>query len=70
MSPTPACGPETPPLPAPFDEIAIGQVITLGEVRVDNRSLEAFIEAFAPGWPSERGAPDAMVRDVIHACCA
>jgi len=48
-------------LPAPFDEISIGQVITLGEVRVDNRSLDAFIEAFAPGWPSERGAPDAMV---------
>ncbi len=48
-------------MPAPFDEIAIGQVVTLGEVRVDTRSLETFIEAFAPGWPSERGAPDAMV---------
>ena len=24
-------------------------------------SEEAFIAAFAPGWPMERGAPDAMV---------
>lgn len=48
-------------MPAPFDDIAIGQVAPLGEVRVDARALDAFIEAFAPGWPSERGAPDAMV---------
>ncbi|MFM8819456.1 MAG: acyl dehydratase [Phenylobacterium sp.] len=44
-----------------FDEIEIGQVTSLGEVRVDARALEAFIEAFAPGWPAERGAPDSMV---------
>lgn len=48
-------------MPAPFDDIEIGQVVSLGEVRVDLRALEAFIEAFAPGWPVERGAPDAMV---------
>ena len=48
-------------MPAPFDEIEIGQVVSLGEVRVDQKALEAFIEAFAPGWPVERGAPDAMV---------
>ena len=48
-------------MPAPFDEIEIGQVVYLGEVRVDARALEAFIAAFAPGWPAERGAPDAMV---------
>ncbi|MEI6440091.1 MAG: acyl dehydratase [Alphaproteobacteria bacterium] len=48
-------------MPAPFDEIAIGHVAPLGDVRVDSRALESFIEAFAPGWPMERGAPDAMV---------
>ena len=48
-------------MPGRFDEIEIGQVASLGDVRVDARALEGFIEAFAPGWPSERGAPDAMV---------
>ena len=48
-------------MPGRFDEIEIGQVVALGDVRVDTRALEGFIEAFAPGWPPERGAPDAMV---------
>lgn len=48
-------------MPASFDEIEIGQVVSLGDVRVEPRALEAFISAFAPGWPAERGAPDAMV---------
>jgi hypothetical protein len=50
-----------PRVPGRFDEIEIGQVVALGDVRVDTRALEGFIEAFAPGWPPERGAPDAMV---------
>ena len=48
-------------MPAPFDEIEIGQVVPLGAAAVDARALEAFIAAFAPGWTIERGAPDAMV---------
>ncbi|MCA6297089.1 MAG: acyl dehydratase [Phenylobacterium sp.] len=48
-------------MPGRFDEIEIGQVAPLGDFRVDGRALEAFIEAFAPGWPADRGAPDAMV---------
>ena len=48
-------------MPGRFDEIEIGLVVALGDVRVDTRALEGFIEAFAPGWPTERGAPDAMV---------
>lgn len=48
-------------MPGRFDEIEIGQVASLGEVRIDGRALESFIEAFAPGWPADRGAPDAMV---------
>lgn len=48
-------------MPAPFDQIEIGQVVSLGDVRIDSRALESFIAGFAPGWPAERGAPDAMV---------
>ena len=48
-------------MPANFDDIEIGQVVSLGEGRVDSRALENFIESFAPGWPAERGSPDAMV---------
>lgn len=48
-------------MPAAFDDIEIGQVVSLGTAAVDEKALEAFIAAFAPGWPLERGAPDAMV---------
>ena len=48
-------------MPASFDDIEIGQVVSLGDIAVDPAALEAFIAAFAPGWPTERGAPDAMV---------
>ncbi len=48
-------------MPAPFDDIQIGQVVSLGVVVVDAAAVAAFIDAFAPGWTSDRGAPDAMV---------
>ena len=48
-------------MPASFDEIDIGQVVYLGDARVETIALNNFIEAFAPGWPTDRGAPDAMV---------
>ena len=48
-------------MPAPFDDIEIGQVINLGAAVVDARALDAFAAAFAPGWTADRGAPDAMV---------
>jgi hypothetical protein len=44
-----------------FDDIDIGQVVPLGVLPVTKRAIEGFIEAFAPNWPLERGAPDAMV---------
>ncbi len=47
-------------MPAPFDDIDIGTVASLGVAMVDEASLAAFIEAFAPGWTIDRGAPDAM----------
>ncbi len=48
-------------MPASFDDIDIGQVVSLGAAGVDAAALAAFIAAFTPGWPVERGAPDAMV---------
>jgi hypothetical protein len=48
-------------MPAAFDEIEIGQVVSLGTRVVDGKALEAFAAAFTPGWPIESGAPDAMV---------
>ena len=48
-------------MPAAFDDIEIGQVVSLGARPVDEKALAAFITAFTPGWPIENGAPDAMV---------
>ncbi len=48
-------------MPGAFDQIEIGQVVSLGATVVDLAVLERFIDAFAPGWTSEQGAPDAMV---------
>jgi predicted RNA polymerase sigma factor len=48
-------------VPAAFDDIQIGQVVSLGACAVQPEALEAFINAFTPGWTVDRGAPDAMV---------
>ena len=48
-------------MPARFDDIEIGQVAHLGATRIEADALTAFVEAFAPGWSLERGAPDAML---------
>lgn len=48
-------------MPARFDDIEIGQVVSLGACAVDPGALEAFCGAFTPGWATDRGAPDAMV---------
>jgi hypothetical protein len=48
-------------MPAAFDDIRIGQVVSLGVTAIDAKALEAFIAAYAPGWDPERGAPDALV---------
>ncbi len=48
-------------MPARFDDIQIGQVVSLGACAVDPDQLEAFVVAFTPGWTVDRGAPDAMV---------
>jgi hypothetical protein len=48
-------------MPAHFDEIEIGQVVTLGVVVLDAEAIGAFSEAFAPDWDASQGAPDALV---------
>jgi hypothetical protein len=48
-------------MPTHFDDLQIGQVVSLGVAAVDPGSLAIFVEAFTPGWEIERGAPDAMI---------
>jgi hypothetical protein len=48
-------------VPAAFDDLQIGQVVSLGAAAVEPAALDAFIAAFTPGWTADRGAPDAMV---------
>jgi hypothetical protein len=48
-------------MPAFFDEIEIGQVVSLGAAAVDARVLDSFITAFAPDWDAADGAPDALI---------
>ena len=47
-------------MPARFDDIEIGQVVSLGVVMVDETALAGFVKAFAPTWTVEQGAPEAM----------
>ena len=48
-------------MPAHFDALVIGQVTPLGVAAVDAKALESFCTAFAPGWDTADGAPDALV---------
>ena len=48
-------------MPAHFDEIAVGQVVSLGVAPVDARTVESFARAFAPGWSEGDGAPESFV---------
>ena len=44
-----------------FDDLEIGQVISLGAIALDRRAMESFCSTFAPDWDAMNGAPDAMV---------
>ncbi len=48
-------------MPAHFEDIEIGQTVSLGALVLDAEAIEAFSKAFAPGWDPESGAPDALV---------
>jgi acyl dehydratase len=47
-------------VPAHFDDIQVGQVVALGMMAVDARSLQGFCDTLAPGWAKADGAPDAF----------
>jgi hypothetical protein len=44
-----------------FDDLEIGQVVSLGAIALDRRALDGFCQVFAPDWDPMNGAPDAMV---------
>jgi len=44
-----------------FEDLDNGQVFQLGAIAVDEPTIQAFVERFAPGWDVAYGAPDAMV---------
>lgn len=49
------------PLLVHYEDLDVGQVISLGAVAVDQAAMDLFIERFAPGWDAAYGAPDAMI---------
>jgi hypothetical protein len=48
-------------MPAHFEDIEVGQVVTLGITRLTEDMLESFNEAFAPERDVAQGASDALV---------
>ncbi|WP_312134600.1 acyl dehydratase [Brevundimonas sp.] len=57
-----------------FEQIEVGQVISLGVVAVDEASVKIYIERFLPSWNDSYGAPDGMLyalwsRLSFEACC-
>jgi hypothetical protein len=48
-------------MPAHFEDIEVGQVVTLGVMRLTEDMLESFNEAFAPERDVAEGASDALV---------
>jgi len=51
----------TEPLHVHFEDLGVGEVVSLGACMVDQAAMEVFIERFLPGWDPAYGAPDAMV---------
>ncbi len=48
-------------MPGFFDDIVVGQVVSLGAIMVDEEVLNEFIAAFDPSRDLDDGAPDAMI---------
>lgn len=46
---------------AHFDDLEVGQVLSLGLAAVEPRALDAFARNFAPGWTEGMGAPEAFL---------
>lgn len=48
-------------MPDYFDQISVGQVVSLGHAVVNADDAQAFSAAFAPGWNSADGLPDPLI---------
>ncbi len=48
-------------MPGYFEDVEVGQVMSLGQLTLDEETLSAFASAFAPGWDPAKGAPDALI---------
>ena len=48
-------------MPDYFEDIEVGQVVSLGVAAIDESVVRDFIDNFAPGRALDDGAPDAMV---------
>ena len=48
-------------MPGYFEEIEVGRVVSLGATALSPAAVEAFAEAFAPGWDLSLGTPDVML---------
>lgn len=48
-------------MPAHFDDIEVGQVVSLGVAAIDEKMVEIFCKTFAPGWDPAEGAPDCLL---------
>ena len=44
-----------------FDDLEVGQVLSLGLAPVDGKALETFARHFAPSWTGEMGAPESFL---------
>ena len=44
-----------------FDDLEVGQVVSLGACAVDAEAIAEFSRRFAPTWDAAHGAPDPMV---------
>jgi acyl dehydratase len=48
-------------MPAHFEDIAVGQVVSLGAIQLSEPMVETFNAAFAPGRAVSEGASDALL---------
>lgn len=48
-------------MPGYFEDVEVGQVVSLGQLALDEETISAFADDFAPGWDPVKGAPDALV---------
>jgi len=48
-------------MPAYFEDVSTGHVVSLGAAAVGQAELESFITAFAPGWDAADGLPDPLI---------